>query len=126
MITQALRQVLLVALLAATTCVAAGCRHRTRATAAAAPEFRRSIDSSVGRVVRVNEPLRFVVLDYTLYPRPAAGTPLSLYRSTSIVGRLKTSTWNKDTMVAADILEGAPRPGDLARPESELPPRAAP
>ena len=77
----------------------------------------RPIDASVGRVIQVNERLRFAVLDYTLSQMPPPGTRLVLYRSTNRVGIVRLSGWRNPATVAADFVEGVPLPDDLARPE---------
>jgi hypothetical protein len=77
----------------------------------------RPIDASVGRVIQVNEQLRFAVLDYTLSRMPPPGTRLVLYRSTNRVGVVRLSGWRNVATVAADFVDGVPLPGDLARPE---------
>lgn len=77
----------------------------------------RALDASVGRVISVNERLRFVVLDYTLSQIPRPGSRLALYRSTNIIGALKLSPWMNSYTAAADFLEGTPQVGDEARPE---------
>lgn len=77
----------------------------------------RPIDASVGRVIQVNERLRFAVLDYTLSQMPPPGTRLILYRATNRVGVVRLSGWRNVATVAADFVEGVPLPDDLARPE---------
>jgi hypothetical protein len=98
-----------------------GCRSRDGKGAAAKvqepPVTYRTLDASVGRVISVNERLRFVVLDYTLSQIPRPGSRLALYRSTNIIGALKLSPWMNSYTAAADFLEGTPQVGDEARPE---------
>jgi hypothetical protein len=99
---------------------ACGCRSSKSKGNAALPEgpiTYRPLDGSVGRVMSINERLRFVVLDYTLNTIPPAGTRLLLYRSTNLVGALKLTSWRSVYTAAADILEGAPQLGDEARLE---------
>ena len=100
---------------------AVGCRGgkpsgRESAGTNGAPVLR-PIDASVGRVIQVNERLRFAVLDYTLSQMPPPGTRLVLYRSTNRVGIVRLSGWRNPATVAADFVEGVPLPDDLARPE---------
>lgn len=100
---------------------AVGCRGgkssgRETAGTNGAPVLR-PIDASVGRVIQVNERLRFAVLDYTLSQMPPPGTRLVLYRSTNRVGIVRLSGWRNPATVAADFVEGVPLPDDLARPE---------
>lgn len=100
---------------------AAGCRGGKSsgrgATETNGAPLLRPIDASVGRVIQVNERLRFAVLDYTLSQMPPPGTRLVLYRSTNRVGIVRLSGWRNPATVAADFVEGVPLPDDLARPE---------
>lgn len=84
--------------------------------AVAAAVTYRPLDGSVGKVMQVNERLRFAVLDYTLNRMPPPGTVLQLYRSTNVVGSLKLSGWRSSLTAAADFVEGVPEVGDVARP----------
>ena len=77
----------------------------------------RPLDASVGRVLTVNERLRFVVLDYALYPLPGQGQVLAVERDGTEIGELKINGPVRDTTVAADILRGEPKPGDRTRPK---------
>lgn len=81
------------------------------------PAVIRPLDGSVGSVVLINERLRFVVLDYSLSSLPPTGSSLGLYRGSLRVGQVRLSRWSGPTTAAADIVEGAPRVGDVARPE---------
>lgn len=110
-------------LLAGLVLAGSGCRGTREAAAKAGdtnapagPVTYRPLDGSVGRVVQVNERLRFVVLDYTLNRMPPAGTELVLYRDTNVVGSLKLSAWRNSLTAAADFVEGIPQTGDVARP----------
>jgi len=75
-----------------------------------------ALDGSVGRVVSVNAPLRFVVLDFSLSRLPQPGERLDLFHEGAIVGELKTGYHARESTVIADILQGMPVPGDEARP----------
>ena len=81
------------------------------------PAVIRPLDSSVGTVIRVQERLRFVVLDYSLSALPPTGSTLAVYRGSSRVGRLRLSRWTSPGTAAADFVEGIPQVGDIARPE---------
>lgn len=96
----------------------AGCGGKAKSGKAyQAPITYRPMDGRVGKVVSINERLRFVVLDYSLNTMPPAGTKLVLYRSTNAIGALKLTTWRSADTAAADILEGMPEPGDEGRVE---------
>jgi hypothetical protein len=77
----------------------------------------RPLDASVGRVLTVNERLRFVVLDYALYSVPGQGRLLVVDRDGAEIGELRVNGPVRDTTVSADILRGEPRPGDRTRPK---------
>lgn len=82
----------------------------------APPSKVEALDGSVGRVVSVNTPLRFVVLDFSLSRLPQPGERLDLFHEGTIVGELKTGYHARESSVVADILQGTPVPGDEARP----------
>lgn len=65
-----------------------------------------------GRVVRVNEAERYVVLECTFLPR--AGEEITLFRDQEkrVRSRVRVGTAGSSHWVAADILEGFPQPGD--------------
>jgi hypothetical protein len=77
----------------------------------------RPLDGSVGRVLTVNERLRFVVLDYSLYWLPSQGQLLSVERAGVEVAELKVNGPVRDTTISADIVRGEPQPGDRTRPK---------
>lgn len=77
------------------------------------------LDHSVGRVVSVNERLRFAVLDYALYQLPVQGQRLVLERGGADVGELRVNGPVRDTTVVADIVRGEPKVGDRTRPRRE-------
>jgi hypothetical protein len=77
----------------------------------------RPLDGSVGRVVRVQEALRFVVVDYSLNRIPEPDQALMVYRGGELVGRLKAGRIRRETTVVADIVSGTPMEGDEVRGE---------
>jgi hypothetical protein len=81
------------------------------------PAIIRPLDGSVGSVIQVQERLRFVILDYSLSALPPSGSTLVVYRGSERVGRLRLSRWSGPATAAADIVDGIPRIGDIARPE---------
>ena len=81
------------------------------------PAIIRPLDGSVGSVIQIHERLRFVILDYSLSALPPSGSSLVVYRGSERVGSLRLSRWTRPGTAAADIVDGAPRIGDVARPE---------
>ncbi len=77
----------------------------------------RPLDGSVGRVLKVDERLRFVVLDYSLYQLPSQGQVLTVEREGVEVGELKVNGPVRDTTISADIARGELKPGDRTRPK---------
>jgi len=75
------------------------------------------VTTSTGVVARVNEPLRFVVLDYALTHLPGADQILFLYRKGQRVAKVKVTGPVRGQTVAADILEGVAAEGDEVRAE---------
>jgi len=65
-----------------------------------------------GRVVRVNEADRYVVLECTFLP--SVGEEITLFRDQEkrVRSRVRVATVGSGHWVAADILEGYPQPGD--------------
>lgn len=85
-----------------------------------APDFPaviRPLDGRAGSVILVQDRLRFVVLDYSFNDLPPTGSFLEVYRGSSRVGRVRLSRWSNATTAAADIIEGSPQVGDIARPD---------
>lgn len=66
----------------------------------------------VGVVTLVNEADRFVLIDSGALPSPADGARLQSYRGSVASGKLKASEVRRRPFVVADIVEGAPQPGD--------------
>ncbi|MDA7632597.1 hypothetical protein N8766_00675 [bacterium] len=75
------------------------------------------ITSSTGLVATVNEPLRFVVLDYALTGLPKIDQVLYIYRRGQKVARVKVTGPIRGQTVAADIIEGIAAKGDEVRAE---------
>ena len=70
-----------------------------------------------GKVVRTNERLNFVVLDFGLQGLPAIGQQFSIYRLGKKVGKVRVSGPAWDTYTVADIVEGQIWTGDEAKPK---------
>ncbi|MGO8674665.1 MAG: hypothetical protein ACLQVX_02195 [Limisphaerales bacterium] len=68
-----------------------------------------------GRVVKVNQAGRFVVLNYPVGRLPALETRLGLYRRGLKVAVIKIVGPQYDDNIVADIVEGEAAPGDEAR-----------
>lgn len=73
------------------------------------------ITSGDGTVVKVNQKLRFVVLEFPLHPMPAIGQQLFLYRRGQKVARIQITGPVRGQTVAADILEGNAEENDEVR-----------
>lgn len=80
----------------------------------AIPEIR-PLGGTIGRVIQVNVPLRFVVLDFSLNPLPGFGQRLELVRNGEVVGLLRVSSFQRGTSVVADVLEGDAAVDDSVR-----------
>lgn len=77
----------------------------------------RPMDASVGRVVRVQGGLRFVVVDFGLSEPPRAGMRLWVHRGGERVGVLKAGHFRRETTMVADVVSGEVLEGDEVRPE---------
>jgi len=66
----------------------------------------------VGRVVRVNQAERFVIVQCERLP--SAGEALKLYRGKEPAGAIRADGPFRYPFVVADVLEGTPRRGDVA------------
>lgn len=75
------------------------------------------LDGAVGRVVRVQSELRFVVVDYSLNRMPEPDRMLAVYRGGEVVGRLKAGRFRRETTLVADIVSGSVAEGDEVRGE---------
>ena len=73
------------------------------------------ITSPTGIVATVNEPLRFVVLDYALTTLPSMDQVLFIYRRGQKVAKVKVTGPFRGQTVAADIIEGIASKGDEVR-----------
>ena len=73
------------------------------------------ITSPTGIVATVNEPLRFVVLDYALTNLPKMDQVLFIYRRGQKVAKVKVTGPFRGQTVAADIIEGIATKGDEVR-----------
>lgn len=96
-----------------------GCRHGKKSPPAAPekPVVMQPLDGAVGRVLRINTRLKFVVLDYALNRIPGLGTHLKLYRGLEVVGEVTLNGPIQGETAAADIVSGTPQIGDQARME---------
>jgi hypothetical protein len=71
--------------------------------------------SMVGRVVRVNQSLRFVVLSFPLGQTPATGVRMNIFRRNEIVGEVQVTDQQRDNNAIADIVLGDAQDGDEVR-----------
>ena len=82
----------------------------TNAAPTVAPDL-----ASAGKVVLVNAAARHVVLNFPLGRMPAPDQRLSLYRRGVKVGEVKTSTWQREDNIIADLVAGEAEVGDETR-----------
>jgi hypothetical protein len=68
-----------------------------------------------GKVVSVNTPLRFVVMDFAIRRMPVVDQRLNVYRQSQKVGEVKVTGPTLDTTSAGDIIAGEARVGDEVR-----------
>jgi hypothetical protein len=73
--------------------------------------------STVGRVVRANQNLHFVVLSFPIGQSPAQGTRMNVYRRNEIVGEVRVTDQQRDNNAIADIVLGDAQDGDEVRPK---------
>lgn len=71
--------------------------------------------STVGRVVRANKDLRFVVLSFPLGQTPPTGTRMNVFRRNEIVGEVRVTDQQRDNNAVADIVLGDAQDGDQVR-----------
>lgn len=71
--------------------------------------------STVGRVVRVNPSLRFVVLSFPIGKTPNTGARMNVFRNNVIVGEVRVTDQQRDNNAIADIVLGDARDGDEVR-----------
>jgi len=68
-----------------------------------------------GKVVKFNPTARIVVLEFSIINMPAAGRQLFIYRNDLKVGEVKTTTWQKQEHIVADLINGEAQVGDVVR-----------
>lgn len=68
-----------------------------------------------GRVVFLNEKLRFVIVDFTFHQLPQTGQQLGLYRGTTRIGQVRISGPFRGQTTVADVMSGEARVGDQVR-----------
>ena len=73
--------------------------------------------SPVGRVERVNDQARIVVVDFPIGQVPPDGTRLSVFRAGQKVGEVKMSEWTADSLRVGDIIAGTALKDDEVRTE---------
>ncbi len=69
----------------------------------------------VGKVILFNATARHVVLNFPLGKMPPPDQRLSLYRRGLKVGEVKTTTWQRENNIIADMVAGEAEVGDEAR-----------
>jgi len=74
-------------------------------------------ENIVGRVSRVNEDLRFVVLTFPIGQLPPVGSRMNVFRNGAIVGEIKITEPQRGNNSAADIVLGDAQKGDEVRPK---------
>jgi hypothetical protein len=72
-------------------------------------------NAPVGKVVGVNAPGRFVVLNFPLGKMAAVDQRLSLYRRGLKVGEVKVTGPQRESNIVADLVAGEAEVGDEAR-----------
>lgn len=75
------------------------------------------VTSVQGRVVSVNERLRFVIADFAFQQMPQVSQRLGVFRSGQRVGEVRISGPFDGTVVIADIMSGEAAVSDLLRAE---------
>ena len=68
---------------------------------------------AVGEIMQVNEAGRFVVVRAAVLPE--AGQEATVFAEEGVVGRIRFTSSLRPPYMAADIVEGRPRRGDLFR-----------
>lgn len=71
--------------------------------------------STIGRVVRVNKELRFVVLSFPIGQTPAQGTRMNVFRRNEIVGEVRVTGQQRENNAVADVVLGDALDGDEVR-----------
>ena len=72
-------------------------------------------DSAQGRIVTVNVPLRYVVIDFDIRHSPPLDQRLSVYREGLKVGEVKVTGPIMGNAAAGDIVAGQAAVGDRVR-----------
>jgi hypothetical protein len=97
----------------------AGCAsHKPKAAAparAASPLIVTPDMSLTAKVVVYNDVGRYAVLSFPIGRMPAVGQTLFLYRNGLKVAEVKTSNWQRDNYVVADLVTGDAQVGDEVR-----------
>lgn len=90
---------------------------RTQSATAAKPASIVTPDTTlVGRVVVVNVPSRYVIVNFPPGRLPAAAQTLHVYRGGLKVGEIRVDErWRRDDNLAADITAGEAQVGDEVR-----------
>jgi len=70
-----------------------------------------------GKIAAANASLRFVVVDFSLGPMPAADQRMAVYRQGLKVGEIKITGPERNGNIAADMVAGEARVGDEVRLE---------
>lgn len=91
-----------------------GTKEMGKGSTNSAPTLR-PLGGTVGRVVQINERLRFVVLEFALNPIPPYGQHLELVRNEVVCGEVKVSTFRRGTSVVADLVNGTAAVDDAVR-----------
>jgi hypothetical protein len=90
-------------------------KQEGRAKTPATRERVTPISAPAGKVVLLNEKLRYVVLDFSSSRVPSDGQRLNLYRAGQKVAELKVTGAPMNQTITADILTGQAAIGDDAR-----------
>ena len=94
----------------------AGCRGTPRATQVGNPVLIVTpAKGTNGRIVRVNNGARFVVISYSFGDIPEVDRRLHVYRAGLKVAEIKITGPRRDTNTIADIVAGECQPGDEVR-----------
>ncbi|NBV21101.1 MAG: hypothetical protein EBS05_04160 [Proteobacteria bacterium] len=80
-----------------------------------APPVIEPVTAFSGRVVLVNGPLKYIVVEGTLGRVPAADQSLNVYRDGQKVGVVIVSNQSRGANFAADLAQGEVRVGDTVR-----------
>ncbi len=74
-----------------------------------------AMNTLAGKVVLVNDALRFVVVDFSVGRKPVPGQRLGVYRKEQKIGEVKISGQARDVNLAADLVAGEIKLGDDVR-----------